>query len=339
LSAAHQTKSFQYLLLSNLHTKQLQRINRINGLLLTLQQQGVGSNSILALGSNTPDIMTVSTNQPTQGQRLALAPLVGLIMGLSGAMLASRFSNKLPLRGKKREKVLPYVTTIIPVLPKLHNNRLRLKVLNKFSAEYLLLLRRLVAQAGEDEKELHFITITSPKGQEGKSTTATGLAIAAAQSGLRTILVDANSQRPVLHTWFQHPNMTGTLDAIRSLAKGIVGPSPILSTSVNNLSLIPIGNPNQGESPNALEETLRVDGLRALTELLSSKTDLIIFDGPSLLTGPSAVNLASLSDIVLLIIDAKKSKSSTVLEAREFLSTMGVPFDTVLNRTEREVVE
>src|SRR5258708_38416979 len=338
LSAAHQTKSFQYLLLSNLHTKQLQRINRINGLLLTLQQQGVGSNSILALGSNTPDITTVSTNQPTQGQRLALAPLVGLIMGLSGAMLASRFSNKLPLRGKKREKRLPYFTTIIPVLPKLHNNRLRLQVLNKFSAEYLLLLRRLVAQAGEDEKELHFITITSPKGQEGKSTTATGLAIAAAQSGLHTILVDANSERPVLHTWFQHPNMTGTLDAIRSLAKGVVGPSPIRNTSITNLSLIPIGNPNQSESPNALEEPLRANGLRALTELLSSKTDLIIFDGPSLLTGPSAVNLASLSDIVLLIIDAKKSKSSTVLEAREFLSTMGVPFVTVLNRIEREVV-
>src|SRR5260370_33279675 len=128
LSAAHQTKSFQYLLLSNLHTKQLQRINRIDGLLLTLQQQGVESNSILALGSTTPAITTVSTNQPTQGQRLALAPLVGLIMVLSGAILASRFSNKLPLRGKKREMVLPYVTTIIPHLPKLHNNRLRLKL-------------------------------------------------------------------------------------------------------------------------------------------------------------------------------------------------------------------
>src|SRR5260370_2023626 len=339
LSAAPQTKSFQYLVLSNLHTKQLQRINRINGLLLTLQQQGVGSNSILALGSNTPDITTVSTNQPTQGQRLALAPLVGLIMGLSGAMLASRFSNKLPLRGKKREKVLPYVTTIIPVLPKLHNNRLRLQVLNKFSAEYLLLLRRLVGQGGEDEKELHFITITSPKGREGKSTTATGLALAAAQSGLRTILVDANSQRPVLHKWFQRPNKTGTLETIRSLARGIVGPSSILSTSVTNLSLMPIGNPNQGESPNALEEALRVEGLRPLTELLSSQTNLIIFDCPSLLSGTSAVNLASLSDIVLLIVDAKKSKSSTVLEAREFLSIMGVPFVTILNRAERDVVE
>ena len=339
LSTAGQAKTFQYLLLSNLHNKQLHQINRINSLLLSLERQGVGSNSILALASNIPVITTVSANQPTQGQRLALSPLVGLIMGLSGAILASRFSNKLPLRGKKREMVLPYITTIIPVLPELHNNRLRLPVLNKFSVEYLLLLRRLVAQAGEDEKELHFITITSPKGREGKSTTATGLALAAAQSGLRTILVDANSQRPVLHKWFQRPNKTGTLETIRSLARGIVGPSSILSTSVTNLSLMPIGNPNQGESPNALEEALRVEGLRPLTELLLSQTNLIIFDCPSLLSGTSAVNLASLSDIVLLIVDAKKSKSSTVLEAREFLSIMGVPFVTILNRAERDVVE
>ncbi len=102
---------------------------------------------------------------------------------------------------------------------------------------------------------------------------------------------------------------------------------------------MPIGNPNQGESPNALEEALRVEGLRPLTELLSSQTNLIIFDCPSLLSGTSAVNLASLSDIVLLIVDAKKSKSSTVLEAREFLSIMGVPFVTILNRAERDVVE
>lgn len=338
LSAAGQVKTFQYLLVSNLHNKQLRQIHRINGLLLTLERQGVGGNSILALSSNVPVITTVSANQPTQGQRLALSPLVGLIMGLSGAMLASRFSNKLPLRGKKRETVLPYITAIMQVLPGLRDDHLRLPVLGRITADYLLLLRRLIAQAAEDEKELRFITITSPKGQEGKSITATGLALAAAQSGLRTILVDANSQRPVLHKWFQRPNTTGTLDAIRSLAKGVVGPSPILSTSVNNLSLMPIGNLNQGKSPNALEEALPVEGLQPLTEMLSSQSDLIIFDGPSLLSGTSAVNLSSLSDIVVLIVDAKKSKSSTVLEARELLLKMGAPFVTILNRAERDFV-
>ena len=339
LSAARQTKSFQYLLLSNLHTKQVQRINKINGVLLALQQPGIGDNSLFALGSDTPSITTVPMTQPTRGQRLALAPLVGLIMGVSGAMLASRFSSRLPLRGKKREKVLPYVTAVIPVLPQVHHKHLRLRALNESSAEYLVLLRRLAAQAGEHGKELHVITMTSPKGKEGKSTTAAGLAIAAAQSGLRTVLVDANAQRPVLHTWFQHPKMPGTLDAIRSFAQGVVSPSPILSSSITNLSWIPIGNPNQSVSPHALEEVVRVDGLRPLTELLLSQSDVMIFDGPSLLTGTSAVNLASISDVVLLILDAQRSNSSTVLEASELLSNMGVPFSTVLNQTAREVLE
>jgi protein-tyrosine kinase len=338
LSAAGQTKAFQYLLLSNLRAKQLRQIDRINGLLLTQQWQGGGGNSRLALGSSTPVITTVSANQPTQSQRLALAPLVGLIMGLSGVMLASRFSNRLPLRGKKREKVLPYITAIMPAVPELRSNRLRLQVLQKISAEFLLLLRRLIAEAAEDEKELHCITVTSPKGQEGKSTTATGLAIAAAQSGLRTVLVDANAKQPVLHTWFQRPNVAGTLDAIHSLAMGVVDPSPVLGTPVTNLSLIPIGNPNRGEPPVASAEALRVDGLRPLTELLSSQADLMIFDGPSLLSGTGAVDLASLADSVLLVVDARKSKSTTVLEAREFLSKMGAPFVTVLNRAGRDEV-
>ena len=347
LSATGQRGSFQYRLLSQLHADQQNQINRIDGLLLTLELQGIGSPSILALGSATPLITPVPAAQSTQSQRLLLSPLIGLIMGVSGAMLASRFSNKLPLRGKKRERVLPHIAAIIPELPNSRNNRLRLQVLKETSSECLPLLRHLSYQASEHEKRLRFITITSPQGQEGKSTIATNLAIAAAQSGLRTLLVDANIQprRAVLHRWFQLPNTTGTLDAIRLLATGIAGPSPILSTSVTDLGLIPIGNPNQSKSSSTmleetmLEETLRLDGLQPFTELLSSQADLIIFDGPSFASDNNIANLTSLSDIVLLIVDPQKSKNPKVLEAEELLSKMGVSYVTVLNRTEREVVE
>src|SRR5260370_4997321 len=56
LSTAGQAKTFQYLLLSNLHNKQLHQINRINSLLLSLERQGVRNNSLLALTSNIPCI-------------------------------------------------------------------------------------------------------------------------------------------------------------------------------------------------------------------------------------------------------------------------------------------
>lgn len=329
--------TFQYRFLSDLHREQQHQVDNMNAALVSLGQQGFfGSNDILQLSTNNPDITTIPATQPTQGQRIALSPLVGLITGLSGALLASRFSNRLPLRGKKREMVIPSIMAIFPVLPKSRKNRLQ--VLQQTSSQSLPLLRRLRYQAGEHEKRLQLIAITSPKGREGKSTIATSLAISSAQSGLRTLLVDADSRRPILHTWFQLPNTAGTLNAIRSFGTGSVGPSPILSTSITKLDLLPIGNANQKGS-DTLEGGLQIDGLRPFTDLLRSQTDLIIFDAPSLFSSADTVNLASLSDVVLLVVDAKSSQSTKVLEAEALLSEMGVSVATVLNRAMSESVE
>jgi Mrp family chromosome partitioning ATPase len=179
------------------------------------------------------------------------------------------------------------------------------------------------------------IAVTSPRGHEGKSTVATSLAIAAAQSGLRTLLVDANPERPILHSWFQLPNTNGILDAIRSLATGVAGSSPIVSTNIPKLGFIPIGRSIQRKPSDAQKELLRINGLQPFTELLSNQTDLIIFDGSSLLNDTTSINLVSLSDVAVLVMDAQKSKSSRVLAAEDLLSKMGVPYVTVLNRTLR----
>jgi Mrp family chromosome partitioning ATPase/capsular polysaccharide biosynthesis protein len=337
LSAAGEAGSFQYRLLSSLQREQQKRIDTINALLVTLGQEDFQHNDILSLGKSSADITTVPGTQPKQSQRIALSPLVGLIMGLGGVLLASHFSNSLPLRGKKREAILPHIAAIIPVLPKLRSDRLQ--VLKDTSSESLPLLRYLRHQASEYEKRLQLITIISPKGQEGKSTVATSLAIASAQSGLHTLLVDANPRRPVLHEWFKLHNTIGMLDAVRSLATGILGPSPIRSTSIEKLSLLPIGNVNKKDLSNTIEEALRIDGLQPLLEIIHNQTDLIIFDGPSLFSDAGAINLLTLSDAVLLIVDARRSQSTKVIEAEALLSEMGVSFAAILNQASRESVE
>jgi Mrp family chromosome partitioning ATPase len=105
------------------------------------------------------------------------------------------------------------------------------------------------------------------------------------------------------------------------------------------LGLVSIGNADPKESSDTLKEPLRVDGLEPFTELLRSQADLVIFDGPSLLTDATATNLVMLSDVVLLVVDAQKSQSTTVLEASALLSEMGVSYATVLNRARPEAVE
>lgn len=329
----------QFQLLNDLYKRQVLLQTSISTELAALSRQGTGSNDLLQLTNNKPNFSSIPGKEPTMSQRLALSPLIGLIMGLGGALLASQFSNRLPLRGKKRALILPHIATIIPVLPDLNNNRTRLQVLKDTSLESYPLLRRLRYQAEEYEQRLRVITVTSPKGHEGKSTVATSLAIAAAQSGLRTLLIDVNPQNPVLHTWFQQPNTYGMLDATRSLETGVVGASPIVATDIPKLGLVPIGTPARQKTSAAQEELLRVNGLQPFTELLSNQADLIIYDGPSLLSDTNTINLASLSDVTVLVMDAQKSKSSRVLAAEDLLSKMGVPYATVLNRTLRETVE
>lgn len=325
---------------ANLNKQQQTLANSISAQIQSLEQlKNNGSSEILQPFTIHPRITTIPGTESTRNLRLALSPIIGLIMGLGGALLASGFSRKLPLRGKKRDQVLPHILAFIPVLPGVNNDRLRTQALRETASESLPLLRRLRYRAGEHEQRLRVITVTSPVGREGKSTVATSLAIAAAQSGLRTILVDANPEHPVLHAWLQLPNSPGILDAIRALSTGVVGASPILSTNIVKLGFVPIGTANQQKSVGTSGEPVRIDGLQPFTELLSNQADLVIVDAPSLLSSTNTVNLVSLSDIVLLVIDAKKSNSSGVLEAEDLLSKLGAAFATVMNRAERETLE
>jgi Mrp family chromosome partitioning ATPase len=338
LKATGKSGTPAYSFLGVLHDQQRHRADHINTLILQLQQQeGFGKNDVLKLVSNTPVITTIPGTGPTKGLRLALSPLIGLIMGLGSLLLVSRFSNSVPLRGKRRVEVLPRVTAVFPKLSRLKDNRLQ--VLERTSSECLPLLRRLRYQSSEFEKPLHVITVTSPKGREGKSTIATSLAFASAKSGMRTILVDANVARPVLHSWFHLPNSSGTIDVTNALAAGIPGPLPLVSTPVAELGLLTIGLKKSKKGSEVFDEELRSDGLRAFIDLLSSQTDLIVIDGPSLLTDVGTANLLMLSDTVLLTVDAQKSKSTQILEAEEILSKLKVSFSIVLNRTMLKTVE
>ncbi len=327
LTNAGLANSTDYRETSSLDTEQLQRITAINKQLLVLTQPETPGSGIFKLANTTPDITTVVGNAPTQSQRLALSPLIGLIMSLGGIFLVNTFSNKLPLRGKKREIVLPHIIATIPILPKLRDDRIQIF---KSLSPCLPLFRNLRYQASEHERPLKLITVTSPKGREGKSTVALGLALAATQSGLRTLLVDANPQRPILHTWFQFPNLTGTLNIVRTLTAGLPGTLPIFRTVEPNLALLPLGN--KQELPDVLIEPLPVDGLRPFIALLRNQADIIIVDGPDLLSDANAANLIQLSDMTILVVDAKKSESTAIIEAESLLSTIGISFATILNR-------
>ncbi len=149
------------------------------------------------------------------------------------------------------------------------------------------------------DRPLRKLLITSSGPQEGKTTVATSLAIAMAQSGNRVLLIDTDMRRPRLHRAFGIPNDIG-------LTSTVVGEASIddaiKATEVPNLSVLPCG-----PLPPNPAELLHAERFKKLVDLLASKFDRLIFDSPPIGAVADAVVLSTQVDATLLVLRAGKT--------------------------------
>jgi chain length determinant protein tyrosine kinase EpsG len=116
------------------------------------------------------------------------------------------------------------------------------------------------------------LAVVSPGSGEGRSYVAANLAVAFAQLGERTLLIDADLRAPRQHRIFNIPDRIG-LSAVLS---GRADCSAVVAIpQFGTLSLLPAG----ACPPNPQELLLR-PALAALLGDLSSEFDVILFDSP-----------------------------------------------------------
>jgi capsular exopolysaccharide synthesis family protein len=141
------------------------------------------------------------------------------------------------------------------------------------------------------------VAVTSATAGSGKSTTASNLAVAAAQSGLRVCLVDADLRRPVLHEVFGLPNAGGLMTSLRDGASlnSVARPS-----AVENLSLVVSGQAGGGLAQH-LFTSQRFQ--KILTEA-GNDFDLVLYDTAPILSVAETVTVAALCDGVILVVRA-----------------------------------
>lgn len=147
----------------------------------------------------------------------------------------------------------------------------------------------------QTDTPIQSIVVTSSGPSEGKSTLSSNLAVAFAQSGARTILVDADMRRPVVHTTFDLENQVGlsSLLSVRRLSLK----DAIQETDVPNLSVMTSGP----KAPNP-SEILSSHRMRRVIELLKTRYDFIIFDMPPLINVTDAQIISSQVDGVVLSV-------------------------------------
>lgn len=160
------------------------------------------------------------------------------------------------------------------------------------------------------EKPLRTLLVTSVGSGEGKTTTATNLAIVIAQGGKRVVLLDADLRRPRVHRFFNLSNRVGLSEVFRDHVKLEDALQP---TIVDGLSVITSGSipPNPAELLGSEKMT------HILDELLAS-ADVVVIDSPPFLVADASV-LAAKVDGVLLVIQPGKTNAHAALTMHEQL--------------------
>jgi tyrosine-protein kinase len=267
-----------------------------------------------------PAVAPLEPSSPRLLINLLIAAVVGLVMGLLFAVGLSSLDDSL------KSSVDTQAVLGLPIRGVI--GRMRGASLSdpRYRLAMLLYPRSTVSEAfrkvrtsltfGADDDPITSMVVTSASRAEGKTTVAANLALAYAQNGTRTILVDADLRQPMVHELFSLRNDRGLSTVLRSEGPKI---EPYLvSTEEPNLRIL-----TAGPVPDKPAELLASARMRALIESLTKSAGMVILDSPPLLAVTDAALLSTSVDGALLVVSAKRTKKAAARTATSTLKSVG----------------
>ena len=138
------------------------------------------------------------------------------------------------------------------------------------------------------------LAISSPGPGDGKSLIASNLALAFAEAGYRTLLIDGDIRRGQLHSTFSVPQRPGLVD---HLTGDVVVEDVIRETSHSNLFVLPCGT-RRHRGPELLAADTTVKMLRALR----TRFDAVILDTAPLGAGIDPYALGAAAGTMMIVL-------------------------------------
>lgn len=259
---------------------------------------------------------------------LALAGIVGLMLGFGAAVLRSLLDTSISTAEDVENSIdAPVLTNIAydgdvtkhPLLTEAGSHAPR--------AEAFRLLRTNLQFLNLDTRPRSLV-ITSAVPSEGKTSTATNLAIALAQTGQRVLLVDGDLRRPKVASVLGLERSVG-------LTTVLVGRSD-LHESIQKHSGSGIYFLASGPIPPNPTEVLQSHAAQALFERLNEMFDMVIIDAPPLLPVSDAAIMARDVDGAILVVRHGKTTKDQLRQARLRLAQVDANlFGVAVNMTPR----
>lgn len=156
---------------------------------------------------------------------------------------------------------------------------------------------RMGIQLASQEGDKRVVLVTSATPGEGKSTISVALARSLARGGDRVCLVDADLRRPSLHSVFGIPSAPGLSNEMSANDPPTAYRGHLQDGDVPGLKILPCG-PLPPNPP----ELIASERFSALLTSLRGEYDWVVLDAPPVVGLADSPLLASLSDMVLLVI-------------------------------------
>jgi len=164
------------------------------------------------------------------------------------------------------------------------------------------------------EGRLRSIVLTSAAPSEGKTTIAAHLAVANADRGKRTLLVDGDLRRPSVHSKFGLVSRKGLSNVLTGEMTWHEGLLQVEGRP--NLSLL-LAGPGSHRAADLIGPRLST-----LLDEFGKEFDLVILDSPPLLGFAECLQMATAADGVLIISRAGETKRKAVAEVISVLNRL-----------------
>jgi polysaccharide biosynthesis transport protein len=267
--------------------------------------------------------------EPTPLRSATLAAVVGLLIGLGAAFLFDYLDDKVRREEDLERLVDRPVLAVVPVDPPPDNRPVAISEPGHDAVEQYRGLRTNL-QFLRVDRSISIVQVTSSIAGEGKTTTATNLAVVLAQAGLRVALVDADLRRPRIHEVFVLPQTPGFTDLVLGEdAKAVANHIDI--GGGNRLSVF-----TSGAVPSSPSELLSSRRTKQLLIEMGGRYDYVIVDSAPILPVSDSVALSGTVDGVIVVAQAGKVTDANVVETVERLDRVSAPIlGLVLNRASR----
>lgn len=290
-----------------------------------LEKPSAGGPSPVRLSVVTPAMAPVAPSAPNTKINLLVGLMIGLAIAVATAVLRTNLDNRI-----RSERDLHQVTDA-PVLGGIafdadasKNPLVTGGAGPSQRAESFRQLRTNLQFAHVSHKS-KTVLVTSSLPGEGKSSTATNLAIAIAESGQSVALVDADLRRPMVATYLG-------LESNAGLTTALIGQADLQDLmqpwGSNELHVL-----TSGRIPPNPSELLGSAEMKHLIDRLEQAFDAVIIDAPPLLPVTDSAVLAQQVGGVLLVVGCHSAKRPQVEKAVSTLQLVDADvLGVVLNR-------